>query len=211
MQPNATLAMSFLMQFAANGDDAIRLSMLGAFSREAYGGLKQRSNIVELYDELRPSLYGYLISLGLSTQETDDVIQETFLSLFEQMESGVAIDNARGWVFRVAHNSSRTRQKRELRLVSATPVEGGPSLFERPDTALSPEDAYLWREYLDRLHAALDRLPEQQRQCLHLRAEGLRYREIANVLGVSTSRIPQLLERAIVRIMDELQGDQQHG
>ena len=34
-----------------------------------------------------------------------------------------------------------------------------------------------------RLKRALSRLPEEQRQCLHLRAEGLRYREIGEVLG----------------------------
>jgi RNA polymerase sigma-70 factor, ECF subfamily len=200
------LAMLLMVQSGADGDGTLGLGMLGIFTREAHGGLKQRSNIVELYDELRPSLYGYLISLRLSPQEADDVVQEAFLSLFEQLESGAPIDNPRGWVFRVAHNLSRTRQKRELRIVSPTPVEGGPSIFERMDTGLSPEDAYLWREYLDRLDAALTRLPEQQRQCLHLRAEGLRYREIAGVLGLSVSRIPQLLQRAIMRIMDELRG-----
>ena len=198
--------MMLMVQFAADGDEALGPGMLGIFSRDAYGGLKQRSSIVELYDELRPSLYGYLICLGLTPQQADDVIQDTFLNLFRQLESGGSIDNMRGWVFRVAHNLSRTMQKREVRFVPHSPTEGGPSLLERVDTALSPEDAYLWGEYMNRLNAALMRLPEQQRQCLHLRAEGLRYREIASVLGVSVSRIPQLLQRAIVRIMDKLHG-----
>lgn len=201
-----SLAMMLMAQFAGNGDDAIRHGMLGIFSREEHGGLRQRSNIVDLYDELRPSLYGYLICLGLTPQEADDVIQEAFLNLFQYLESGSDIDNARGWIFRVAHNLSRTRQKRAFLFVSDTAIDGEQSLLERVDTALSPEDAYLWREHLELLDAALLRLPEQQRQCLHLRAEGLRYREIAGVLGVSVSRVPQLLQRAIVRIMDELHG-----
>jgi RNA polymerase sigma-70 factor, ECF subfamily len=195
-----------VLRFADNSDDAILNGMLGIFSREEHGGSKNRSNIVALYDELRPPLYGNLICLGLMPQEADDVIQETFLNLYRHLEANGNDDNVRGWVFRVAHNLSRTLQRRERRLVSETPAEGKPATPERVDTALSPEDVYLWREYLGRLDAAVARLPEQQRQCLHLRADGLRYREIALVLGIGVSRVPQLLQRAIVRITDELNG-----
>ena len=115
-------------------------------------------------------------------------------------------DNLRGWVFRVAHNLSRNLQRRERRLVSDTPVEGEHVTLEQADAALNPEDMYLWKEHLRRLDIAIAQLTEQQRQCLHLRAEGLRYREIADVLGVGVSRVPQLLQRAMVRMMEELYG-----
>ncbi len=195
-----------MAQFAGNGDNAIRHGMLGIFSLEEHGGLRQGSNIVELYDELRPSLYGYLICLGLTPYEADDIIQEAFLSLFQHLEGSGKTENLRGWVFRVAHNLSRNLQRRERRLVSDTRAEGEQATLELPDAALNPEDSYLWKEHLERLDIALAQLTEQQRQCLHLRAEGLRYREIATALGVGVSRVPQLLQRAMVRIMDELYG-----
>jgi DNA-binding CsgD family transcriptional regulator len=43
----------------------------------------------------------------------------------------------------------------------------------------------LQRERLDRLHTAVLNLTRLQRECLHLRAEGLRYREIAGLLEIS--------------------------
>jgi RNA polymerase sigma-70 factor, ECF subfamily len=106
----------------------------------------------------------------------------------------------------VAHNLSRNLQSRERRLVSDT-ENGEERLAPEPvDMEPNPEELYLWKEHLARLETAIGQLTDQQRQCLHLRAEGLRYREIATVLGISVSRIPQLLQRAMVRIMDELDG-----
>jgi RNA polymerase sigma-70 factor (ECF subfamily) len=201
-----SLALLLMTQFAGNSDNTLQHDRLGIFSREEHGSLKRGSNIVELYDELRPSLYGYLLCLGLTPQEVDDIIQETFLGLFQHLEAGGKSDNLRGWVFRVAHNLSRNLQRRERRLVSDTPVEGEHATLEQADAALNPEDMYLWKEHLRRLDIAIAQLTEQQRQCLHLRAEGLRYREIADVLGVGVSRVPQLLQRAMVRMMEELYG-----
>jgi RNA polymerase sigma-70 factor (ECF subfamily) len=43
-------------------------------------------------------------------------------------------------------------------------------------------------------------LPKQDRMCLYLRAEGLRYREIANVLGMSLGAVSTSLTRSLERI-----------
>jgi RNA polymerase sigma-70 factor, ECF subfamily len=189
----------------AGGPDVQR-NILGILPIEDHTGGKPKSTIVELYDELRPSLFGYLICLGLTSHQADDVIQEAFLNLFQHLESSGRDDNLRGWVFRVAHNLSRNLQRRERRLVSESDREDGSLAVEQADDAPNPEEVYLWKEHVERLDAVIGQLTEQQRQCLHLRATGLRYREIAGVLGISVSRIPQLLQRAMVRIMDELNG-----
>jgi RNA polymerase sigma-70 factor (ECF subfamily) len=51
-----------------------------------------------------------------------------------------------------------------------------------------------------RFHRAVENLSEQQRRCLHLRLEGLRYPEIAATLGISASAVGEFLRRAIVRL-----------
>jgi RNA polymerase sigma-70 factor (ECF subfamily) len=48
-----------------------------------------------------------------------------------------------------------------------------------------------------RLRQALEMLSPQQRQCLFLRCEGLRYREIAEVLEISVGTVSEFLRRAI--------------
>jgi RNA polymerase sigma-70 factor (ECF subfamily) len=46
----------------------------------------------------------------------------------------------------------------------------------------------------------LNALPQRERQCLHLRNDGLRYREIAKVLGISLGAVAKLLTHAIGRL-----------
>jgi len=159
--------------------------------------------IVELYDELRPSLFGYLVCLGLMPQEADDIIQDAFVQLFRVLLSGSRIHNPRSWVFRVARNMSLNLQKRERRMVSVSDEQPMARLIGK-QTAVGPEEIYLRKERLRVLAAAIARLPQRQRECLHLRAEGLRYREIAEVLGVTTSAVSETLKRVIIRLMDDL-------
>jgi RNA polymerase sigma-70 factor (ECF subfamily) len=68
------------------------------------------------------------------------------------------------------------------------------------DTARSAEEDLLERERLEQLSGAWKTLSPQQQQCLHLRAEGLRYREIAETMGLSISSVREFLSRAILRL-----------
>jgi RNA polymerase sigma-70 factor (ECF subfamily) len=160
--------------------------------------------IVDLYDQNRPALFGYLISLGLMPQESDDVIQETFLRLYRFLESGGKIHSPRSWLFRVGHNLAQNLRKRERRLVSHNSEPELLPTIERSATAPSPEDVYLNNEKFRRLEAAVGQLTEHQKACLQLRAEGLRYREIAEVLGITVSGVSETLKRAVLRLMSEL-------
>ena len=51
-----------------------------------------------------------------------------------------------------------------------------------------------------RLRAVLRALPEHDQHCLRLRAEGLRYREIAEVLGMSLGAVSISLTRSLARL-----------
>jgi RNA polymerase sigma-70 factor, ECF subfamily len=195
--------MLLFMKPAGRGDLGVAAGLLGLISREEPGRLGQQSRIVGLYDELRPSLYGYLVCFGLEPQEADDVIQEVFLRLFRVLQSGGEVRNPRSWAFRVAHNLSLNLMKRERRLVSdVDPEQAGRR--EAATTVPNPEELYLNTEQMRLLDAAMKHLTMRQWQCVHLRAEGLRYREIAEVLGSTPSGVAQSLKRAIERLMSEL-------
>src|SRR5579862_7843167 len=73
-----------------------------------------------LYRELRQPLLRYLVCLGLSADEAQDVVQDAFLMLHRHLAAGASKDNVRGWVFRVAHNGARNRQKRYERRFAAS-------------------------------------------------------------------------------------------
>src|ERR1700680_3342178 len=69
------------------------------------------SEATTLFHELRKPLLRYLVCLGLSADDAQDVVQDAFLSLHQHLESGGSEENIRSWLFRVAHNQARNRQK----------------------------------------------------------------------------------------------------
>ena len=63
-----------------------------------------------------------------------------------------------------------------------------------------PEAELLERERMLRFHHAVEGLSEQQKRCLFLRMEGLRYPEIGATLGISASAVGEFLRRAMARL-----------
>jgi RNA polymerase sigma-70 factor (ECF subfamily) len=154
----------------------------------------------ELFLELRAPICRYLVSLGLDRAAAEDVAQESFLRLCERDTQKDS--NVKGWIFRVAHNLARDEQRRKVRRPTVE-LEREDD-YEYPDGRPSPEKSLLDREKEARLKSALARLPEEQRQCLHLRAEGLRYREIGEVLGAGTSTIAEWVQKGLKQLGREL-------
>jgi RNA polymerase sigma-70 factor (ECF subfamily) len=64
----------------------------------------------------------------------------------------------------------------------------------------NPEDQLAFRQRQDRLRSVVDALPEMDRECLYLRSEGLRYREIADVLGISLGSVANSLAKSLSRL-----------
>ena len=152
------------------------------------------AEVVALFDQLRAPLLGYLLTLGLPVQDGEEIVQEAFLSLFEHLRRGRPRDNLRGWMFRVAHNLGL---KRAARLKSFCPA---PEQLAVLDPAPGPEQQAAERQRSKNLTAVFRALPEQDRRCLWLRAEGLRYREIADVLGMSLGAVAMSLARSLARL-----------
>jgi RNA polymerase sigma-70 factor, ECF subfamily len=165
------------------------------FSRLATGACEATT----LYRELRKPLLRYLVCLGLSSDEAQDVVQDAFLSLHRHLASGGSQENIRGWLFRVAHNGARNRQNRYDRRYSA-PMD--PEIHAPVDDA-TPERAVLEKEKFLQLERALRQLPAMERECLLLRASGLRYREIGEALGIATSTVGDTVERAIKKLAEK--------
>jgi RNA polymerase sigma-70 factor (ECF subfamily) len=155
--------------------------------------------VVALFDELRTPVLRYLLGFGIPVQDAEETLQEVFLALFRHLQDGKPRDNLRGWVFRVAHNGAlklRLGNRRRADRFEADPAALESAVSVAPD----PEQTVAEGQRRDRLRAAVRALPEQDQCCLSLRAEGLRYREIAGVLGISLGSVANSLERSLARL-----------
>jgi RNA polymerase sigma-70 factor (ECF subfamily) len=151
--------------------------------------------VVGLFDQLQDRLLRYLLSLGLPAAEGEEIVQETFLALFQHLQRGKPRHNLRGWVFQVAHNLA-LKQRKATQRNRQNLLEHG---WTSADRALDPEEQLATNQRQVRLASVLQALPEQDRRCLSLRAEGLTYREIAQVLEMSLGSVSLSLGRSLAR------------
>jgi len=156
--------------------------------------------VVGLFDQLRDRLLRYVISLGLAVQDGEDIVQEVFLSLFQHLQQGRSRENLQAWTFRVAHNQALKRRTQARTGAQQLGGEGASPADLVLDPHPGPEDQFASSQRRRRVMAVVTALPETDRRCLILRAEGLRYREIAEVLDISLGAVSLSLERSLTRL-----------
>jgi RNA polymerase sigma-70 factor (ECF subfamily) len=156
---------------------------------------KHEEQVTRAFEHSRDDVYRYLLTLGLRPPQAQEATQEVFLRLFVALEKGDLIQNERAWIFRVAHNLGVDLQARERTLPLDPEVQAS-----LRDTHRGVEMTLIEQQRMSRIREAWKTLSGQQRQCLHLRAEGLRYREIAEAMGISISSVREFLSRAILRL-----------
>jgi RNA polymerase sigma-70 factor, ECF subfamily len=156
--------------------------------------------VMSLFEECRDPLLRYVLSLGVPGHDAEEVTQEVFISLFRHLRLQRSRQNVRGWIFRVAHNLAL--KQRALNQKSRETTASGRTIAEKQfDPSPDPEEQVLFKQRQQRLMAVLCALPEEDQCCLRLRAEGLRYREIAAVLGISLGAVSVSLSRSLARMV----------
>lgn len=159
-----------------------------------------QDQVAQLFVEARDDVYRYLLSLGLHPPQAQEGAQEVFLRLYVTLQKGEDIQSHRAWIFRVAHNLGLKMRAKQNQAPFDPDFE-----YHLVSPEMNPEQSLLEREKKLRFHQAIQRLSEQQRRCLFLRLEGLRYPEIGSVLGISASAVGEFLRRAVARLKkDEL-------
>jgi len=170
------------------------------------GVLELDQRVTQLFEELRDSVYRYLIVVVGSPAEAEEISQEAFLEFFRYLQNGQTIHNFRAWIFRVAHNLAINQLKSRKYVLTMDSAFWDELCKLRPDPHPTPEQTVLHQEDFRRLHAAMGQLSPQQRECLVLRAEGFRYRQISEIMGMSDSNVAKSLHRGIRKMMREIRG-----
>jgi RNA polymerase sigma-70 factor, ECF subfamily len=156
--------------------------------------------VLQLFDQFRDPLLRYALSFGIPVHDAEEVTQDVFLALFRHLQLGRSRKNLRGWIFRVTHNLAL--KHRLANQNSRDKMESSETIAERQsDPSPNPEEHLSSAQRRRLLLAVVEALPESDRNCLRLRAEGLRYREIAEVLGISLGSVSISLTRSIARLV----------
>jgi RNA polymerase sigma-70 factor, ECF subfamily len=183
----------------AKSDCAPGLPLVAGSENESADAATERQ-VLELFDSGAPSLLRYVNSFGLTNAETEDVVQETFLSLYYHLRLGRPRTNLKGWLFKVAHNLALRQRRGRCRPPQIEMTDA------RVDPAPNPEVRLALAERARRVRSVFRALSDRDRQCLLLRAEGLRYRDIARTLGISLGGVAKSLARSMSRFVNADRG-----
>ena len=158
-----------------------------------------------LYERCADSLYRYALARSGSPAVADDVVSETFVAVLETLER---FDPLRGsfaaWLFTIAGRRLADHARRERRFWRAITRRWAPPALIEDDLL----DTLVRREDAARLRAALERLPEDERELLLLRyAAGLTSAQIGELRGLSAGatrmRLGRLRERLALDLGDD--------
>ena len=157
---------------------------------------ERERQFVELFERNKASIrrlcYGYLNS----PSEVDDLFQEVMTNVWHSLPSFRGEAKISTWVYRIAVNTALVYRKK---------WKQAEELPEIQDTSPCAHTTLEEQERLAALHRAIATLPDQERLIVTLLLEGLSYKEIADVtgitvnyVGVKISRIKNTLEQLMV-------------
>src|SRR5687767_3794561 len=164
----------------------------------------------ELVSTHQRMVYALALNLLGDRDEALDLSQEVFLRVFRTLKAFRGQSALRTWIYRIAINQARNRQRWWRRRRRSDQVQLEQHVLDhgelrQPGDGDAPDRAFARREIATRLWAALDALPFDQRTVIVLREiDGLSYDEIAESLNVAIGTVKSRLTRARQTLRREL-------
>ena len=196
-----------MLNLGESADGVLPERALALAADRTSGSMTLGERVHALFEQLRVPVFRYLLRKTRDSGRAEDITQETFLRLFRHLRENRLLDNPKAWIFTVANNLAVDAIRDESRTKDLDETTWKDIEESRSSLQADPEKLMLQRERLDRLHIAVLNLTPLQRECLHLRAEGLRYREIAGLLELSPSTVMDAVRRATLKLAREFDGE----
>jgi RNA polymerase sigma-70 factor, ECF subfamily len=166
----------------------------------------------ELVYRYQARLYNAAIRLVDNPEDAADVVQEAFLNAYQSLRTFKGDAEFFTWLYRIAFNTaiSQKRKKRATISLDIGGPEGGidpddPSEYIKPGAALERNEEEV------RLQDAIIRLSHEHREVLILKdINGMKYEEIADILGVPIGTIRSRLHRARLELRELLEPEEKY-
>ena len=163
--------------------------------------------LVGHFEQLRIPVFRFILRRTRDATHAEELTQETFLRLCRHLQEGRPLENPKAWLFTVANNLAIDSKRNERNITDLDERAWKEIEESRSGSQADPEKLILQDERLVRLHMAVLNLTSLQRECLHLRAEGLRYREIADLMEITISTVADAVRRATVKLAREVDSE----
>src|SRR6201997_898693 len=174
---------------------------------------EQDRQLAEAIDREQPRLRNFIRRRVADREDAEDILQEVFYELIETYRMFKPIEQVTGWLFRVGRHRItdffRRRQREALRNGTSNSSEEGErleleELLPSPDSG--PEGAYARGVLIEELEAALEELPDEQREVfIAHELMGRSFKELAAETGTSVNTLLSRKHYAVLHLRERLQ------
>jgi RNA polymerase sigma factor (sigma-70 family) len=150
--------------------------------------------VTTLYDRWYMSLVRYALRSTENYEVAEDLAQDTFIQLYQALRAGKNIEHPKAWTLCVLRRAMNRQMKDRTRFEQLEEAEiAGETLTDMPGF-FGPVD----------ILTLLSVLSPREEEVLLLRLEAMKYREIADQLGISMNSVNTLLARALRKLQEAL-------
>ena len=154
--------------------------------------------VAALFDRWYMSLVRYAVRTTASYELAEDLAQEAFMQLYQALRAGKSIEHPKAWTICVLRRTMNKQLKDR-------------GLHEQLDELDMPGEPAPEMSRLAEIRSLLSTLSPREEEVLLLRLEALKYREIADQLGISMNSVNTLLARALRKLQSALSQDASGG
>lgn len=174
-----------------------------------------QSGVVQAFDiivfRFKDRLHNFLFRYTHNHEDSEDLVQETFLRVYRSRFSYQPIAKLSTWIFTIALNLAKSMYKKKQRMTtfSIHADESDPDSrdFEINDSTLLQDDELHLKNSMEQLEKALMQLNDEFREVIVLRdIQQLTYEEISEITGTAMGTVKSRINRARIQLQ-ELIGD----
>ena len=177
-----------------------------ALLQRARGGDEQA--LEQLLIAVQPQLYRFSMKMCRHTEDAEDVMQDSMMTLARSFRDFRGASSLSTWIFTIARSfcikkrrKGKFAPEREESLEQLAPSEQGSIQSPSPDPHQQAESAEIWRQ----VQAGIQLIEPAYREILVLRdIEGLRAKEVAEIVGISVPAVKSRLHRARAELREHL-------
>lgn len=152
--------------------------------------------LVLLYS--RP-LYSHIRNIVMNHDDTDDVLQNTFIKVYQNLNNFKGESKLFSWMYRIATNEAITFIHQRAKKSGITNEE----LQQKAINNLQADDYFEGEAIQLKLQQAIAKLPEKQQLVFKMKYfEDLKYEEISEILGTSVGALKASYHHAVKKIED---------
>ena len=163
---------------------------------------------IELVNRYKDRLTNFVYYFLKDEEQTEDVVQETFIKLYEKKHYYKNIAKFSTWIYTIARNLANTelRKKSRRKIVYLSQMSN-----QKKDYDLTADDPSLNKEFenkffLKKIYSAIDNLPENYKTVIVLRdIQELSYDEISNIISVPLGTVKSRINRARLKLQADLE------